>query len=114
MDPETASAGPWSVSPPREQRRPCGILGHRPVVHPELEQERVRRPDLPARRDPEDLHDLLAVEVGPDRGQLLLLRQPRDPGLELVIGTTQTIGLALVAGRAVGAGEDVQAIEQLT
>ena len=87
------------------------LLGHRAVVHPQLEEELVGLADLAAGADPEDLHDLVAVEVGADRGQLLGLRQPGDPLLELVVSTAEAVGLALVAGGAVGAGEDVQALE---
>ena len=42
--------------------------------------------DLAAGRQVEDRHDLLAVEVGTDGGQLLLLAERRDPRLELVVG----------------------------
>ena len=40
-------------------------------------------PRLP-RADAEQLHDLVAVEVGPDAVDLLLLAQLLDPRLELV------------------------------
>ena len=38
-------------------------------------------------------------------------REPGDPGLEVVVGTAQPLGLAPVAGGAVGAGEHVQPLE---
>ena len=37
--------------------------------------------------------------------------EPRDPLLEVVVGTPQPLGLALVAGRAVGPGQHVQPLE---
>jgi hypothetical protein len=39
------------------------------------------------------------------------LLQQGDPGLEVVVGTAQPLGLGAVAGRAVGAGQDVQPLE---
>ena len=103
--------GYMTQPPPGQQRRLGVVVGHRAVVEPQLEQEAVGLADLAARRDPEDLHDLVAVEVGPDRRQLLLLGEPRDPRLEVVVGAPQPVGLALVAGRAVGPGQDVQPLE---
>ena len=63
-------------------------------------------------REPEDLHDLRAVEVGADRVELLLLRAARDPRLEVVVRGGQPRGLALVARGAVGPGQPVQPLEQ--
>ena len=37
--------------------------------------------------------------------------EPRDPLLEVVVGAPQPVGLALVAGRAVGPGQHVQPLE---
>ena len=61
---------------------------------------------------PEDLHDLVAVEVGPDGGQLLLRGQLRDPRLQVVVGAGQPLRLGLVPGRAVGPGQRVQPGQQ--
>jgi hypothetical protein len=83
------------------------------VVEAQLEQVPVRRADLRAGRDPQDLHDLVSVEVRPDRGQLFLLGEPGDALLEVVVRPAQPLGLALVAGRAVGAREHVQPREQV-
>ena len=57
----------------------------------------VGAPDVAARGDPEDLHDLVAVQVGPDRGQFLLLGQALDAVLQGVVGTLQGPCPALVA-----------------
>ena len=56
--------------------------------------------------------DLVAVELGAHRRQLLLLEQRLDPRLEVVVGGGEPAGLAHVARRAVGAGEAVQPREQ--
>src|SRR4051812_24547243 len=55
------------------------------------------------RRQPEELHDLVAVQVRPDPGEILLGRDSRDPLFQLVVGALQRRGLALVARRAVRA-----------
>ena len=71
-------------------------------------------PDQRAGRHAEDRHDRVAVEVGPDRVQLLLLAQPGDPLLEVVVGRgaaappcagcgwCSRTGSACAAGRAAG------------
>ena len=43
--------------------------------------------------------------------ELLLLLEPGDPRLEVVVGAAQPLGLAAVAGGAVGAGQHVQPLE---
>ena len=104
---------PSSTVPSRSPSR-CGLLvvpGLEPAlnrrladqafVEPDLEQERQRLSDERSRRDAELLHHLLAVELGPDRGQLLLRGQRGDARLELVHPPAQHRRLALVAGRAV-------------
>ena len=45
------------------------------------------------------------------RRELLLLGEPRDPRLEVVVAAPQPLGLAPVAGGAVGTGQDVQPLE---
>src|SRR5690606_9793754 len=81
------------------------------VLEAQVEEEAVGLADLAAGADAADLQDLVAVEVGAEGGELLLLGEPGDAGLEVVVGTPQPLGLAPVAGGAVGAGEDVQALE---
>ena len=51
------------------------------LVDAALEEVRVGLADDPARADAEDLHDLVAVEVGPQGLQLLLLGEHGDAGL---------------------------------
>ena len=87
------------------------VLGHRAAVEAQLEQVPVGLADLPAGSDAQDLHDLVAVEVRPDRGQLLGLGELLDPRLEVVVGAPQPVGLLLVAGGAVGARQHVQPVE---
>ena len=70
------------------------------------------RPTARPRRDPEQLHHLVAVEVGPDRVELLLLAQLDDAALELVHPPTERPRLGRVAGRAVAPGQLVQPVEQ--
>jgi hypothetical protein len=60
---------------------------------------------------PEDLHDLRCRRGRAGRVQLLLLPQPGDPLLERVVGGGEPLGLAPVAGGAVGAGQLVQPLE---
>ena len=81
------------------------------AVHPQLEQEAVGLADVTAGPDAEDLHDLVAVEVRTHGVELLLLGEHGDAGLQLVVGLLQPRRLLPVAGRAVGAGQDVQALE---
>src|SRR4029450_8426231 len=84
---------------PGEQGVARGVIRHRTVVEPQLQQVPVRRADLRPRRDAQALHDLVPVQVGPDRGELLLLGESGDPRLELVVAAPEPLGLALVAGR---------------
>ena len=61
--------------------------------------------------DAEQLHDLVPVEVGAQRVELLLLAQLGDAGLELVHAPGQRPGLGRVARRAVAAGQLVEQVE---
>ena len=56
----------------------------------------------------------LPSRSGPDRVELLLLAQPGDALLEVVVGRGQLHRLAPVAGRAVRPGQLVQPVEQRT
>ena len=62
--------------------------------------------------DIENRHDLVPVQVGADRIQLLLRPQVGDAPFERVVGGGEGRGLALVAGRAVGPDELVQPGQQ--
>jgi hypothetical protein len=59
-----------------------GLLGaQRTALDTQVEQESVGPADLRAGADAEDPHDLVAVQVGAEPGQLLLLGQHRDAPL---------------------------------
>src|SRR5690606_13307553 len=90
-----------------------GLLADDAAVQAQVEQEAVRLADEGAGLDAEDLLDLVAVDLRADRGELLLLLQPRDAPLEVVIGAAEPFGLAPVAGGAVGAGQLVQPRQQV-
>src|SRR5690606_33815087 len=82
-----------TLGPPRPQ---LGLaLGGvaRADLHAPLEQEPVRLADLAAGTDAEHLHDPGAVDVGPDRGELLGLAQLRDALLEVVVRGAQPLRL---------------------
>ena len=86
------------------------LLAERALVEPQL-----HRKSRPGRHRPgadaEQLHDLVPVEVGSQRDELLLLAQLRDAGLQLVHAARQRPGLGGVAGRAVAAGQLVEPVE---
>ena len=84
----------------------------RPAVHPQLLEIAPRLADLRSRRDPEDRHDLVAVDVGAHPRQVFLLGQFRDAPLEVVVVGLQPRRAALVAGRAVRAHQLVQPAQQ--
>ena len=67
----TTCACSWSGArcPPREQLVACGVRAQRSALHPQLQQVLVGLAHLAPRRQPEDLHDLGAVQVGPDRAR---------------------------------------------
>src|SRR5690349_13915350 len=85
------TSGP--LGPPGEQPAGGLLLAEGALVEPQLHQEAVGLADLAAGAEAEHGHDLVAVEVGPQRRELLRLGQPLDPGLEVVIGTPQPLGL---------------------
>src|SRR5690606_31936710 len=97
--------------PPAEQLLARALLAQRAVLHAQREQVPVRLSHLAPRLDPQDLHDLHAVQVGADRVELLALAQLRDARLEIVVGEGEALGLAAVARRDVGAREAVQPLE---
>src|SRR5690606_18858130 len=79
------AVGP-ACCPPREEALARDVLAKGSVLDALGEQETVRLADLPPGRDAEDGHDLLAVEVGADLVELLLLLQGSDARLEVVVG----------------------------
>ena len=90
--PSSRAAGPARAAPPSGAARPCPTSG--PGGTP-----RISMIALPSRSGRIDV-------------QLLLLAQPGDPLLEVVVGAAQRLGLAPVAGRAVRPGQLVQPVEQ--
>src|SRR5262245_63458183 len=107
-EPKTVDGSGLALRPPGKQCLARAVLAERPVLEPQLQQVVVRRSDLATLRDAQDLHDLVAVQVRPDRVQLLLLGQPVDPLLEMVVRRPQRGRLAGVPGRAVRPGQYVQ------
>ena len=97
---------------PAQQFLNGAFTAERAVLHPQLEQVRVGLADQRARRDPQQLHDLVAVQVGPDRGQLLLLGELDDPAFERVVARGQALRLGPVPGRGVRPGQRVQPGQQ--
>ena len=87
--------------PPAERRANRRFLAERSAVDA-AGRAGTGRPPTTARRHAEQAHDGAAVEVGPDRGELLLLRERRDPLFQLVVGARQRRRLAPVARGAVG------------
>jgi len=83
------------------------------VLHALVEQVTVGLADERPRRLPQDLHDLGAVQVGPDLVQFLLLGQDSDPPFQVVVGTLEALCLGLVPRRAVGPGQHVQPGQQV-
>ncbi|CAG6393505.1 conserved hypothetical protein [Actinacidiphila cocklensis] len=100
--------------PPLPQGRCRGLLAQRAVLQPQFQQVLVGLAHRRPRGDPEHRHDLVAVQVGPDRVQLLLLLELGDPLLKAVVRPGQRRRLALVAGRAVRPGQLVQPLQQRT
>src|SRR5213082_1225851 len=70
--------------------------------------------DVRTRLQPQQLHDLLAVEVRPDVVEVFLLLQPADTCFEIIVGRLEGGRPALVPGRAVGTDELVQPGQQVT
>src|SRR5699024_3581225 len=100
------------ATPPAPQPLRGRLLADRPLVETHLQQVRVGPAELRTRLDPQDLADLVPVELRADLVQLFLLSEHLDPLLEVVIGAPQPGGLALVAGGAVRPGEPVQPLKQ--
>ena len=82
------------------------------LFQPQFEQEPVGLSYFAAGSEPEDHHDLLAVEVWADGGKLFLLPQRRDSLFQVVICERLMVGLAAIARRDIGPREHVQALEQ--
>jgi hypothetical protein len=58
------------------------VMTHRAPLDPQLEQVAVSSTDHGPRLDPEDGHDLVAVQIRPDALEILLLGQLSDAPLE--------------------------------
>src|SRR5699024_7682483 len=85
--PPTRRAAPARRAPRRAGRAPsAGRAGAVGLAHD------------PTGRQLQDLHDPVAVQVGTDLRDLLLLGEVVDAGLELVVGAGEGAGLAPVAG----------------
>ena len=63
--------------------------------------------------EPEDCHHLVAVEIGADRLELLLLTQHDDPGLEFVHPRQQACAPCARRVRAVTSRQLVELVEQI-
>src|SRR5262249_19892828 len=72
---------------PAQQFLSGPVAAQRAVLHALVEQVTVGLADERPRRLPQDLHDLGAVQVGPDLVQFLLLGQDSDPPFQVVVGT---------------------------
>src|SRR5690242_1036687 len=72
--------------PPGQQLLACGVLADGPVVEPDGQEEVVGLPQHRPGSDGEGLGDLVAVELGPHAGELLLRGEALDAPLEVVVG----------------------------
>jgi len=82
------------------------------VLHAQFEQVPVGPANHPALRHAEDPHDLVAIEVGPDLRQFLLLTQHGDARLQVVLGPRQSRRLRFVPRGAVRPGQHLQPGQQ--
>jgi len=87
-------------------------MAERAMLYPLFEQVPVGLPDGGPGRDAENLHDLVAVQVGTQPVELLLRRKDGDSPFQVVVGTLKPLRLLPVPGRAVGPGQHVQPGEQ--
>src|SRR5699024_2100284 len=99
-----APSGVLAGRPPGAQLLLGALLAARAVLHPQVEQVPVGLTHDPTGRQAQDLHDPVAVQVGTDLRDLLLLGEVVDAGLELVVGAGEGAGLAPVAGGDVRPG----------
>ncbi len=97
---------------PLVQRRYRLFARQRPAIEAQVEQVVVGLTNQRTWLQLELAHDLVAVEVRADLVEVLLDRELGDPLLERVVRRGQRLGLSDVAGRAVGAGQPMQPIEQ--
>src|SRR5580700_1535746 len=103
-----------ALGPPGPQPLGRLLLAERTFVNTKVHEEVPGLADGPAGLETQDLHDLVAVEVGTHGIELLLRPELGDAGLELVHTTCQRSGLGRVPGRAVAAGELVERVEVRT
>src|SRR5205085_9617886 len=100
--------------PPLLQSGNRGLTVHGSALQPQLQHLLVGLADLRPRSDPQDLHDLVAVQVRTDRIQLFLLLEPRDALLQSVVRPRKGVGLALVTSGAVRPRQLVQPLQLRT
>src|SRR4051794_9997103 len=74
-----------SCVPPRAEFVDRLVVLQRPALHSKVLEVLPRLADDRARRNVEEPHDLVAVQVRPDPLQVLLRRQLADPVLEIVV-----------------------------
>src|SRR5699024_7322536 len=84
--PGRAPSGVLAGRPPGAQLLDGPLLAEGAVLHPQVEQVPVGLAHGPTGRKVQDLHDPVAVQVGADLPDLLLLGEVVDAGLELVVG----------------------------
>src|SRR6476660_43133 len=89
--------------PPGLELLAGGVLADGAVVEADRQEEVVRLTQHRAGPDAQRLGDLVAVELRPHTGQLLLLGESVDAPLEVVVGLGEACCLARVARRAVRA-----------
>ncbi len=78
------------------------------LIEADFQKERVGLANLAAGLDFQNLHDLSAIELRTHGIQFLLLPQNRNSLLQIVVGVRESIGLALVAGSDISAGQSVK------
>src|SRR5450759_635291 len=100
------------LRPPRPQSLDRCLSTDETLIHPDRKHVLVCAAQHRSRGYPEDLGDLVAVQLGPNRVELLLLQQTGDTGFEVVIDPREATCLAHVARRAVRSGQAVQSWQQ--
>src|SRR5699024_1836328 len=86
---------PARIRPPTQQRRLGLVPVQRPAVQADVLEVRPGTADVRAGLEVEQPHDLVAVEVRPDAGEVLLLLDLRDPVLQRIVGGLQPGGAPL-------------------
>src|SRR5437763_1100486 len=102
------------LPPPRPfvEKVQCLLALDGPAFESELHQERERLADGGTRPDAQMLHDLVAVQRRPQGLEVLLLGEPGDALLQVVLHGLELLGLEPVPGGDVGSRELVEVVEQ--